>query len=74
MSAGAEDSEPVDADRPTGTMALVPSAQAGTRKPHEHEHHHVLIEPEEDRWQWRRKIRQNPRQLAVYRVAVGSPG
>ncbi len=74
MSPGAEDSEPADVDRPTGTMALVPSAQAGKRKPHEHEHHHVLIEPEEDRWQWRRKIRQNPRQLAVYRVAVGIAG
>ena len=35
---------------------------------HEYHHHHILIEPEEDRWGWRRKIRQNKRQLAVYRV------
>ncbi len=41
---------------------------------HEHHEHHVLVEPEEDRWRWRRKIRQNPRQLAVYRVAVGFAG
>ncbi len=40
----------------------------------EHEHHHVLIEPEEDRWAWRRRIRQNPRRLAVYRVAVAFAG
>jgi hypothetical protein len=41
---------------------------------HHHHHHHVLIEPEEDRWAWRRKIRQNPRQLAVYRLLVGLLG
>ena len=42
---------------------------------HEHHaHHHVLIEPEEDRWAWRRKIRDNPRQLAVYRSLVGLAG
>jgi uncharacterized protein (TIGR02611 family) len=40
----------------------------------EHHHHHVLIEPEEDRWRWRRRIRENPRHLAVYRVAVGFLG
>jgi uncharacterized protein (TIGR02611 family) len=40
---------------------------------HEH-HHHVLLEPEEDRWAWRRKIRQNPRQLVVYRSLVGLVG
>ena len=34
----------------------------------------VCVEPQEDRWRWRRKIRQNPRQLAVYRVAVGIAG
>ena len=35
---------------------------------------HILIEPEEDRWRWRRKIRQNPRQLVFYRGAVGIAG
>ena len=37
-------------------------------------HHHVLIEPDEDRWAWRRRIRQNPHQLRVYRVGVGVLG
>ena len=41
---------------------------------HPHHHHHVLLEPEEDRWPWRRKIRQNPRQLVVYRSLVGVLG
>ncbi len=40
----------------------------------EKHHHHVLIEPEEDRWAWRRRIRQNPHQLRLYRVAVGFAG
>lgn len=34
----------------------------------------MLIEPEEDRWAWRRRIRQNPHQLRVYRVGVGVLG
>ncbi|HEU5484637.1 MAG TPA: PGPGW domain-containing protein, partial [Microlunatus sp.] len=37
-------------------------------------HHHVLIEPAEDRWAWRRRIRQNPHQLRIYRVGVGVLG
>jgi uncharacterized protein (TIGR02611 family) len=41
---------------------------------HHHHHHQILIEPEEDRWPWRRKIRQNPRQLFFYRIAVGLAG
>src|SRR5215203_980447 len=52
--------------------------EQGRRSPHgeqHHEHHHhVLIEPEEDHWLWRRKIRGNPRQLAVYRSLVGILG
>jgi uncharacterized protein (TIGR02611 family) len=37
-------------------------------------HHHVLLEPQEDRWQWRRRIRENPRKLAAYRLLVGIGG
>ena len=46
---------------------------SGPVGPEKH-HHHVLIEPEEDRWAWRRRIRQNPHQLRIYRVAVGFAG
>jgi len=57
---------------------ISPDPQPGPGSGHgehlEHHHHHVLIEPEEDRWLWRRKIRQNPRKLAVYRSLVGLAG
>ncbi len=51
-----------------GVRAAEPSAS------HENPHHHILIEPAEDRWAWRRRIRQRPRTLAVYRVGVGIAG
>jgi uncharacterized protein (TIGR02611 family) len=41
---------------------------------HPHHPHHILIEPEEDRWRWRRKIREDPRKLFFYRWAVGIAG
>jgi len=41
---------------------------------HEHHHHHVLIEANEDRWRWRRKIRDNPHQLRIYRSLVAVAG
>jgi uncharacterized protein (TIGR02611 family) len=43
---------------------------------HHHPHlpHHILIEPEEDRWRWRRKIRSDPRKLFFYRWAVALAG
>ena len=47
---------------------------AGHHAHHGHHDHHVLIDVDEDRWAWRRKIRQNPRQLVVYRIAVGFLG
>jgi len=49
------------------------AADASGGQPHRH-HHHVLIEPAEDRWAWRRRIRQNPHQLRIYRVGVGVLG
>lgn len=36
--------------------------------------HHVLIDPEEDRWAWRRRIRRNPHRLRIYRVGIGIAG
>lgn len=47
----------------------VPIAVGGPGK-----HHHVLIEADEDRWAWRRRIRQNPHQLRVYRIGVAIAG
>ena len=39
-----------------------------------HHHHHLLLEPPEDRWRWRRRIRENRHQLVVYRLLVGIGG
>jgi len=50
------------------------SAHPAGRRLDEHHLHHILIEPEEDRWRWRRKIREDKRKLAVYRFAVGFLG
>jgi uncharacterized protein (TIGR02611 family) len=40
----------------------------------EQAHHHILIEPEEDRWRWRRRIRRDPRKLFFYRWFVAFAG
>lgn len=78
MSPGADDNDSRDAELPTVT--LPPAGEAAHRagrssKEHHHgHHHHILIEPEEDRWRWRRKIRENTRKLIVYRIAVGLLG
>lgn len=85
MSAGVEDSSAV-AHSPTGnssepTLAGVPTAGERSdngEKPNSGDrsgkHHHVLIEPDEDRWAWRRRIRQNPTKLRVYRIGVAIAG
>jgi uncharacterized protein (TIGR02611 family) len=41
---------------------------------HQGHHHHVLLEAEEDRWAWRRKIRADPRKLVLYRTLIGFIG
>ena len=88
MSAGAEGSEAFDVERHTAIIdreqdqAEQPEPKAHGHLfhhghhhgPHPHHEHHVLVEPQEDRWAWRRKIRQNPTQLAVYRIMVGIGG
>ena len=76
MSSGADESDSRDAEMPTVTLtpADATAQKAGGPLPDpllEHHHHHILIEPEEDRWRWRRKIREDKRKLAVYRIAVG---
>ena len=77
MSAGVEDSE--GGSTRSGTeVADVADVADATVHPDDHPggkpHHHVLIEPDEDRWAWRRKIRQNPHQLRIYRVGVAVAG
>jgi uncharacterized protein (TIGR02611 family) len=57
-------SDPASAD-------VTGDGDAGSAEKH---HHHVLIESNEDRWAWRRRIRQNPHQLRIYRVGVGIAG
>jgi uncharacterized protein (TIGR02611 family) len=78
MSRGVEDDESPNAEVPTATLQrgseITHRPHSGPDGDHHDHHHHILIEPEEDRWAWRRKIRQNKRQLAVYRVAVAVLG
>ncbi len=77
MSAGAEDDDaralrpPSPAGRPNLELVSDQDAHGGE---HLHHPHHILIEPEEDRWKWRRKIRQDPRKLFFYRWVVGFAG
>jgi uncharacterized protein (TIGR02611 family) len=60
------------ADGSSGGPAVADSlSDARTEHPH---HHHILLEPPEDRWRWRRKIRENPHQLFVYRLLVAIGG
>jgi hypothetical protein len=72
-----------DADRPATAGPPVPppppappdgSAPVAGTPGKQHHHHHVLIEPDEDRWAWRRRIRQNPHQLRLYRVGIAIAG
>lgn len=83
MSAGVEDNpelrSPTQNAPPTSlrTPAVAPAeGRAGHRTRHHHEHHdhHVLIDAEEDRWRWRRRIRENPRKLFFYRLGVAVAG
>ena len=75
MSAGAEDSDGSAARTGTGLAPTAdPASPAFAKNPGHAKHHHVLIEPEEDRWAWRRRIRRNPRRLRLYRVGVGLAG
>jgi uncharacterized protein (TIGR02611 family) len=75
---GVEHDDSPDSDVPTVTLQraseITQRPSSGPDEHHHDHHHHILIEPEEDRWRWRRKIRENKRQLAVYRVAVALLG
>jgi hypothetical protein len=66
-------STPAGSAEPDSLGSAHPAGAAGATAKHHH-HHHVLIEPEEDRWAWRRRIRRNPHRLRIYRVGVGLLG
>ena len=34
----------------------------------------IMLDAADDRWEWRRRIRQNPRKLLFYRIGVGVLG
>ena len=34
----------------------------------------ILLDAQDDRWEWRRKIRANPRKLLFYRIGIGVLG
>jgi uncharacterized protein (TIGR02611 family) len=64
-----------------GDHALPAPGEADASQPGHIARHHglhhdnpILIDVDEDHWRWRRKIRENPRQLFVYRGAVGVAG
>lgn len=65
---------PAEPDPPADTRPPLEAAPGSPGSPTGKHHHHVLIEPDEDRWAWRRRIRQNPHQLRIYRVGVGIAG
>ena len=73
VTAAPAEPDPVEAPPGSAAESPVTAGPSSTAGPEKH-HHHVLIEPEEDRWAWRRRIRQNPHQLRIYRVAVGFAG
>jgi uncharacterized protein (TIGR02611 family) len=73
VTAAPAEPDPVEAPPGPDAESSVSGAADGSDG-HEKHHHHVLIEPDEDRWAWRRRIRQNPHQLRIYRVAVGFAG
>ena len=64
-----------DAEQPrSGDAAEAQVLDPPHPRPGHHGEHHLLRESVEDRWRWRRRIRQNPRKLAVYRFAVAVAG
>ncbi|MFP5281961.1 MAG: PGPGW domain-containing protein [Actinomycetes bacterium] len=87
MSAGSEDS-PILPARPRHTEVMTGAPAAGSDSPHgstaythtsaappeDARSETVLLEPHEDRWHWRRRIRRDPRKLFFYRIAVGVVG
>lgn len=47
---------------------------SGSQEREHHLHGAHLLEPEEDRWAWRARIRRNPTQLFFYRIGVAIVG
>jgi uncharacterized protein (TIGR02611 family) len=79
MSAGVEGSKRLETrprSRPTSppSPSVDPPAPKPVAEPSEPHDHHLLIDAHEDRWRWRRKIRENPRKLFFYRICVALLG
>jgi uncharacterized protein (TIGR02611 family) len=72
MPPGAEE-DPQQAADPTDGAAVDQDLADSLSHARSH-HHHVLLEVQEDRWRWRRRIREDPRKLVVYRLLVGIGG
>lgn len=58
----------------SGRGTSAPSSPPTGRVDYDYDDDNITIDAHEDRWAWRREIRQRPRQLAVYRVGVGIAG
>lgn len=60
--------DPPHVDPQPGTPPADPLSET---EPHDHR---LLIDAHEDRWRWRRRIRENPRKLFFYRICVALLG
>lgn len=49
------------------------ASRAPQRHPEDTDHD-ILLDAEDDRWEWRRRIRANPRHHRIYRAFVGAVG
>lgn len=69
-----DDTDPARAARPEPTGDETAAEGDRATSGGDHHHHHIphphLIEPGDDRWKWRAKIRRNPHQLFLYRICV----
>ena len=61
----------LNGDQPPAASKAGETLPPADAEPHDH---HLLIDAHEDRWAWRRKIRQSPRKLFFYRIGIALLG